>query len=179
MRLAVEGWGEEGNPLDVLVHGVTASSRTWWRVVQCFGEYRWRVVAVDLCGHGSSPRIRDEGIEDLAKDVHDTATEVLEPGERMDVLLGHSLGALAALKFCELHGDRVRRIVLEDPPEPENTDFEEVARGVETDAARAQPDPDALTPEWIAENPSWAEEDAANGVLGLRNCDAGPVAELI
>ncbi len=138
------------------------------------------MVAVDLRGHGSSPRIRGgEGIEDLAKDVHDTAAEVLEPGERMDVLLGHSLGALAALKFCELHGDRVRRVVLEDPPEPESTDFEEVARGVETDAARAQQDPDALTREWIAENPSWAEEDAANGVLGLRNCDAGPGAELI
>ncbi|MDQ4083413.1 MAG: hypothetical protein M3117_03300 [Actinomycetota bacterium] len=73
----------------------------------------------------------------------------------------------------------MRRVVLEDPPEPESTDFEEVARGVETDAARAQQDPDALTREWIAENPSWAEEDAANGVLGLRNCDAGPGAELI
>ena len=104
------------------------------------------MVAVDLRGHGSSPQIRGgEGIEDLAKDVHDTAAEVLEPGERMDVLLGHSLGALAALKFCELHGDRVRRVVLEDPPEPESTHFEEVARGVETDAARAQQDPDALT----------------------------------
>jgi pimeloyl-ACP methyl ester carboxylesterase len=180
LRLAFESWGEEGNPLAVLVHGVTASSRTWWRVGPWFAENGWRVVAVDLRGHGSSPRIRGgEGIEDLAKDVHDTAAEVLEPGERMDVLLGHSLGALAALKFCELHGDRVRRVVLEDPPGPESTNFEEVARGVETNAARAQQDPDALTREWIAEKPSWAEEDAANGVLGLRKCDAGPVAELI
>ena len=56
----------------------------------------------------------------------------------MDVLLGHSRGALAALKFCELHDDRVRRVVLEYPPGPESTDFEEVASSVETDAARAQ-----------------------------------------
>ena len=97
------------------------------------------MVAVDLREHGSSPRIRcGERIEDLAKDLHDAAAKLLEPGEWMDVLLGHSRGALAALKFCELHDDRVRRVVLEYPPGPESTDFKEVASGVETDAARAQ-----------------------------------------
>jgi pimeloyl-ACP methyl ester carboxylesterase len=139
LRLAFESWGEEGNPLPVFVHGVTASSRTWWRVGPWFAENGWHVVAVDLREHGSSPRIRcGERIEDLAKDLHDTAAKLLEPGEWMDVLLGHSRGALAALKFCELHDDRVRRVVLEYPPGPESTDFEEVASGVETDAARAQ-----------------------------------------
>jgi alpha-beta hydrolase superfamily lysophospholipase len=31
MRLAIRSWDEEGHPLAVLVHGVTDSSRAWWR----------------------------------------------------------------------------------------------------------------------------------------------------
>jgi alpha-beta hydrolase superfamily lysophospholipase len=32
----------------VLVNGVTASTRTWWRVGPWFAENGWRAVAVDL-----------------------------------------------------------------------------------------------------------------------------------
>ena len=64
--LAFESWGEEGLPLAVLVHGVTASSLTWWRVGPWFTQNGWRTVAVDLRGHGKSPRAADGlGLEDL------------------------------------------------------------------------------------------------------------------
>jgi alpha-beta hydrolase superfamily lysophospholipase len=97
----------------VLVHGVTASTRTWWRVGPWFAENGWHAVAVDLRGHGASPRVRgDEKLDDLAHDVHET---ILEPASAADVLLGHSLGALVALKLCENHGGPARRLVLEEP----------------------------------------------------------------
>ncbi len=114
MRLAFESWGEEGRPLAVLVHGVTASSRTWWRVSPWFAENGWRAVAVDLRGHGKSPRAAyGLGVEDLAGDLYGTMAALLGPEERVDVLLGHSLGALAALALCREHGDLVERLVLE------------------------------------------------------------------
>ena len=70
MRLSFESWGEEGRPLAVLVHGVTASWRTWWRVGPWFAEAGWRVVAVDLRGHGRNPRATDGlELEDLADDL--------------------------------------------------------------------------------------------------------------
>ena len=78
---------------------VTASTRTWWRVGPWFAENGWRAVAVDLRGHGASPRMQgDEGLDDLAADLHETVLE--EPGT-VDVLLGHSLGALVAMKPVE------------------------------------------------------------------------------
>lgn len=180
MRLAFESWGEEGRPLAVLVHGVTASSRTWWRVGPWFAGAGWRVVAVDLRGHGKSPRATQGlGLEDLASDLHETLPTLLKPKERVDVLLGHSLGALAALELCQEHGDLVERLMLEEPPGSESIDFEEISRGVEADVARAREAPEAHKREQLEENPSWSEGDAVANVESLRDCDAGPVATTI
>jgi pimeloyl-ACP methyl ester carboxylesterase len=169
----------------VLVHGVTSSSRTWWRVGQWFAENGWRTVAVDLRGHGSSPRFEeahlDLGVEALAADVHETFVGLLGPGERVDVMLGHSLGALVALKLLEIHDDGlpVRRVVLEDPPGPENTDTGEIADGIEADAASVLRDRDAFAREKRAANPHWIEEDVRVSVANMLECDAGPVAAFI
>ena len=180
MKLATRSWGEEGHPLAVLVHGVTSSSRTWWRIGPWFAEKGWRAVAVDLRGHGDSPRAAyGLTLDDLTKDLHETALGLLGPAERIDILLGHSLGALTALKLCQEHGDLVERLVLEEPPGSESSDFEEVARMVESDVARAREAPDEMKREQLEENPSWTEQDAENNVASLRDCDAGPVAGMV
>ena len=67
----------------------------------------------------------DEGLNDLAADLHETVLE--EPGT-VDVLLGHYLGALVAMKLCESHSEPARLLVLEEPPGSRSTDFGEVAR---------------------------------------------------
>lgn len=180
MRLATRSWGEEGRPLAVLVHGVTASSRTWWRVGPWFADQGWHAVAVDLRGHGESPRAAHRfTLDDLTGDLYETVRGLLGPRERIDVLLGHSLGALVALALCGEHGDLVERLVLEEPPGSESNDFDEIARMVESDVARAREAPDEMKRESLEENPSWTEEDAVNNVASLRGCDAGPVAEMM
>ena len=178
MRLATRSWGEEGHPLAVLVHGVSASSRTWWRVGPWFAQKGWYAVAVDLRGHGDSPRAAyGLTLDDLAEDLHETILGLPGPAGRIDVLLGHSLGALAVLKLREKHGHLGERLVLEEPPGSENIDFDEVARMLESDAARAREAPEEMKREQLEQNPSWTEEDAAYNVAGLRDFDAGPIAE--
>jgi pimeloyl-ACP methyl ester carboxylesterase len=175
LNLSTRSWGDEGRPLAVLVHGVTASTRTWWRVGPWFAENGWRAVAVDLRGHGASPRMHgDESLGDLARDVHETVFEA-----PVDVLLGHSLGALVVLKLCQDYGEPARRLVLEDPPGPESTDFEEVAHATELDAAFARNSPEAAVRRNLAQNPTWSEEDARNSVAGLLDCDADTVVGLL
>ncbi len=176
MRLASRTWGEEGSPLAILVHGVTASSRTWWRVGPWFASRGWRTVAVDLRGHGESPRATETmRLEDLAGDLYETIFE--SAGGRVDVLLGHSLGALTALEICRRHA--VDRLVLEEPPGSKSTDFNEIADGIEADAIRAKEAPEAFEQEQLAQNPSWSEEDSVENAQSLRECDAGPVAEIV
>jgi pimeloyl-ACP methyl ester carboxylesterase len=164
----------------VLVHGVSGSSRTWWRVGPWFAEKGWYTVGVDLRGHGDSPRAQyGLTLDDLTQDLYETASGLLGPAEKIDVLLGHSLGALTVLKLCEEHGDLVERVVLEEPPGSESSAFEEVAAMVETDVARAIEAPEEMKREQQEENPSWTEEDAANNVASLRNCHAGPIADMM
>jgi pimeloyl-ACP methyl ester carboxylesterase len=158
----------------VLVHGVTASTRTWWRVGLWFAQNGWRAVAVDLRGHGASPGMQgDEGLDNLAADLHETVLE--EPGT-VDVLLGHYLGALVAMKLCESHSEPARRLVLEEPPGSRSTDFGEVAREALAGAFLARGSLEEAVQRNLAENPTWAREAARNSVAGLLDCDAGPVA---
>ncbi len=100
MRLATTSWGEEGRPLAVLVHGVSASWRTWWRVGPWLAQRGWQAIAVDLRGHGKSPRATYGLTPDgLTNDLYETVIELLGLEEKIDVLLGHSLGTLTALKL--------------------------------------------------------------------------------
>ena len=179
MRLATRTWGEEGLPLAILLHGLAASSLTWWRVGPWFAANGWHAVALDLRGHGASPKASgDEQLGDLAEDVHETVAGLLGPEEWIDVVLGHSLGALTALGFCGLYGELVRRAVLEDPPGSESADAEETAREVEEAADRAKEAPDDLVRELMEENPSWAREDCEMAVQSLRECDARRLAAM-
>lgn len=160
----------------MLVHGVTASTRTWWRVGPWFAENGWRAVAVDLRGHGASPGMRGgEVLDDLVLDLYETLSE-LPDAAGVDVLLGHSLGALVVLKLCQNHGAPARRLVLKDPPGSESTDFAEVARETQAGAVLARGSPEEAVRRNLAENPAWDEEDARNSVAGLLDSDAAPVA---
>jgi pimeloyl-ACP methyl ester carboxylesterase len=99
MRLHTQEWGT-GERLAVLVHGIMADHRTWHALVPVLTGRGYRVVAVDLRGHGASargayaPRL-------FAEDL----LETLPRGP--ELALGHSLGALAlALAVEELAPDR-------------------------------------------------------------------------
>jgi pimeloyl-ACP methyl ester carboxylesterase len=162
----------------MLTHGVSASSRTWWKIGPWFARKGWRAVAVDLRGHGDSPRAAyGLTLDELAEDLHETILELPRPAEGIDVLLGHSLGALTTLKLCEEHDDLAERLVLEEPPGSRDVDFDEIARMLEYDAAQANEAPEETKREQLEQNPSWTEKDAAYNVAGLRDFDAGPIAE--
>jgi pimeloyl-ACP methyl ester carboxylesterase len=108
-------WGQPSDPPLLLVHGVTSSSETYWRVGPCLAAQRRRVVAVDLPGHGRTGGWRGrhrwiETAEDLASFI--AAGEL---NSRDLAVIGHSWGgmAVAALPAAGL---RPERLVLLDPP---------------------------------------------------------------
>ena len=174
-----EGAGGEGGvvhralrePLAVLVHGVTSSSRTWWRVGPALAERGYRVLAVDLRGHGASPRaVAGLSVADLAADVAETVEGPV------DLLVGHSLGALVALELVGRRPGLARRLVVEDPPGSASVDWAEVAAGIEADTRRAVTDPGGLLRELEAVNPAWPPGEAERRVADLADCDGRAVA---
>jgi pimeloyl-ACP methyl ester carboxylesterase len=110
MKLAVHQRGT-GPRTAVLVHGIMSDHRAWNRVSQELVEQGFRIIAVDLAGHGRSPRSRRYSPKAWADDVVETLQPLLM--SRPDLIMGHSLGALVA----SMVGDRLapRAAVYVDP----------------------------------------------------------------
>lgn len=75
----------------VLLHGMMGSSESWWRVIPRLTARGHRVLALDLPGHGRSPRNSGLTIEKAASSVVETV-EHLAPGSPL-AAMGHSYGA--------------------------------------------------------------------------------------
>ncbi|MFE1173754.1 alpha/beta fold hydrolase [Streptomyces sp. NPDC058773] len=105
MQLHTHEWGA-GERVAVLVHGLMSDHRTWYRVAPALVDRGYRVVAVDLRGHGRSPR-GEYGAELFAEDLVETLPASPE------VVIGHSLGALALSLAVERL--QPRRAVYCDP----------------------------------------------------------------
>jgi pimeloyl-ACP methyl ester carboxylesterase len=110
MKLAVHETGA-GPRTAVLVHGIMSDHRAWHRVGQELVDQGFRIIAVDLAGHGRSPRSRRYSPAAWADDVVETLQPLLT--RRPDLIMGHSLGALVA----SLVADRLapRAAVYVDP----------------------------------------------------------------
>jgi pimeloyl-ACP methyl ester carboxylesterase len=163
----------------VLVHGVTSSSRTWWRVGAALAERGYRVLAVDLRGHGASPRTEAGlSIADLAADVAETvgADPSGSPRPAVELLVGHSLGALVALQLVSVDPGFARRLVLEDPPGSSSIDWAGLAAGIEADTRRAATDPAGLRRDLEAANPTWPPGETERRVADLADCDGQAIA---
>ena len=93
MRLAVTEEGE-GPRTAILIHGIMSDSRAWHRVTGELTRRGFRVIAVDLAGHGRSPRARRYSPRAWADDVVETVHPLLS--RPPDLVMGHSLGALVA-----------------------------------------------------------------------------------
>jgi pimeloyl-ACP methyl ester carboxylesterase len=108
----VEKGPADGPPL-LLLHGITLQARVWGYQLRDLSGH-WRVVAVDLRGHGESrPGTEGFGLDRLARDLR-TVLEALDL--RGVVVVGHSMGGMTLMRFCADHpevlADRVAGCVF-------------------------------------------------------------------
>jgi pimeloyl-ACP methyl ester carboxylesterase len=182
----------------VLLHGWALSHEVWDRQIRVLLEAGRRVIAVDLRGHGASPKCADGyEVEQLSDDVA-TLMDALDLGD-VD-LVGWSLGALTAFALAARHPERVRRLVLVASNGVATTrkagfpfgapaeDHEEAAiaaelrdrirfrRQVIAGAFREPPDADVI--DWLVrlslETPSWVGAACLRTLIGTDQVAAAP-----
>lgn len=120
-----------GPPL-VLVHGVFTNRVSNWITVRDGLAARFTVCAVDRRGRGetsSSPAISTRA-------EFDDVAAVLGSFEEPVYMLGHSYGAHVAIGAALLMPQRVRKLILYEPPAAASLS-NETARALEDDARRA------------------------------------------
>jgi len=106
-------WGRPSSEKRALmVHGLGSSAATCWQIMEGLAEQGWSGTAVDLRGHGSSPRARSYAISDFATDLEATTPD---GATSWDLVIGHSIGAASAVVASSRKPSWARRLVLIDP----------------------------------------------------------------
>src|SRR5438552_3613592 len=95
----------------VMLHGLLLGTLAAWyfTAAPALASAR-RVLLYDLRGHGRTERTRDG--YDAGTMARDLAALAARFDERPVDVVGHSFGALTALRFALDHPERVRRLVL-------------------------------------------------------------------
>lgn len=93
----------------VLLHGFLGSHEVWSEFVKKLSK-KFRVIAIDLPGHGETPSIGYyHSMELLAQSVKAVLDKA---GVRRYIITGHSMGGYVALTFAELFPENVSGICL-------------------------------------------------------------------
>jgi NAD+ synthase len=105
----------DGPPV-ILIHGISASLADWWRLMPLLVSAGYRAIAVDLLGHGDSPKPQDPDAY-TAENVYTSLEDWIDSLglETPFYLVGHSLGGYMSLTYALNHPDRVRAMVLINP----------------------------------------------------------------
>ncbi len=156
-------------PTIVLLHGLGDSGDCWPDAVRRWST-TYRVVGLDLLGHGRSPRFTPAQLasEDPMEAMYaaaeaTTARLVAERGGPL-LLAGHSMGGGIAGALAARRPDLVGAAVLEDPAWRDPADRvqpREVVRERMADCRAFADDPQGQLEQGRADNPTWPEAELA------------------
>ncbi|HRW37525.1 MAG TPA: alpha/beta hydrolase [Aquihabitans sp.] len=106
-------WGEPGRRGIVFVHGGAAHAHWWTHIAAPFSR-QFRVVAVDLSGHGDSDRREAYSLERWADEVMAVADDAGIDGP--PVVVGHSMGGFVTIATAAMHSERLAGVIVLDSP---------------------------------------------------------------
>ncbi len=100
----------------VMLHASLSSKSQWTTLVERMAR-RFRVIALDLCGYGDNPATisgTSFTLDDEVRLISAYLDNLVEPQARVHVV-GHSYGALVALRFAQSRSERVASLSLYEP----------------------------------------------------------------
>lgn len=130
-------WGERDQPGLVLVHGGAGHAHWWSFLAPLFPQYR--VVALDLSGHGDSGRRPKYSVDFWTEEVLAVTQGIGMEGP--PVVIGHSMGGFVATATAvRAGGDLAGMIILDSPIVAEDAEVEAARLGQAFGAPKVYPD---------------------------------------
>jgi esterase len=113
LRLHYLEWGDVGAPTVVLLHGGSAHAH-WWDLFAGSIADTYRVLALDLRGHGDSehPDPPAYRISDYTRDLAAFVDRIIDQ-DQID-LIGHSLGGIIATAYAGVVPQRLNSLAIVD-----------------------------------------------------------------
>jgi pimeloyl-ACP methyl ester carboxylesterase len=105
------GHPSEDAPLIVFLHGAGMDHSVWVMPARYFARHGYRVMAVDLPGHGRSDGPALESIDEMANWVR-TMIQGLDASPSRTILAGHSMGSLICLSLAARYPELVEQVLL-------------------------------------------------------------------
>ena len=131
-------WGNPQATPVLLLHGLCSNAHYWDFFARSL-KPDYRVLAIDLRGHGDSSRAESYGFKEYTQDLEVFVTRL---GISNMALIGHSMGGINAIIYAARHPDQVEKLVVVDI-------------GPEIDTAGAE----RMHGEWAKEPESFASEE--------------------
>lgn len=141
---------EQGaGPTLVLLHGVGLNADAWAAQLQGLSHH-FRVVAIDMPGHGDSDRLQDpSGLADYSDRIVGAIDRIGAPV----FLAGHSMGALLALDIAVRYPQMVSKVIALNAIFQRSS---EARQAVQQRASQlsgiSNPDPSATLQRWFADD---------------------------
>ncbi len=116
IKFHVQQMGKKGPPV-VMLHGLfIGSMTTWYFSTAPLLKKMHKVLLFDLRGHGKTEKAQSGyDLDTMAKDLESLTSYYYD---QPVILIGHSYGALVALRFAQNHPYLVKRLVLVEAPLP-------------------------------------------------------------
>ena len=176
IRFVARTWGDSSQPPLLLVHGITSSSDTFWRIGPALGASLERfVVAPDQVGHGRTSRWT--GKVSFRDNAGSIAAFVRAAGiDRGDLaVVGHSWGGMTVAELPRA-GVRPAVLVLLDPP---CVPLAAIASMLDDPVERHYGDPDEALRAMARANPTWAAGDVVAKATALTEFDEPAVRAIL
>lgn len=129
------GDSERGARTLVLVHGYLESMEVWEAFAGQLAHAGYRVVTLDLPGHGISEVVGEVHSMEFLADVVRRLMDKLAIEKA--TLVGHSMGGYVALAFAELYPERTETVVLFHSSPDADSEAKKEDRGREIEIVRA------------------------------------------
>jgi pimeloyl-ACP methyl ester carboxylesterase len=168
-------WGAADARPVLLLHGITSSARSWWRVGPALAAAGFRVVAPDLPGHGGTGRwLGHHRFRDNAADLIELvrAARLERPDLR---IVGHSWGGMTAAAMPAA-GLVPAELVLLDPPA---VPLAAIAAMLEDPVEGAFDDVDEAVEVIGGLHPTWPYGDVVAKAEGLTQFDEAAVRAIL